>query len=110
MKKYLFILLLPVLLFSCEGERGLTGDAGKSLEIFVFEGTLQSHEDDELFWTVTFDYYNFNLDECIITVNVKFTNAELWFEPLWYHTQYSVFIIDNEDADPGNEYKITIAQ
>lgn len=110
MKAKIILLALLIAVFcSCEGKRGPVGpegDAGKSLEIVTYEGILTAFDVSEDCWTFTF---NIPLENCIVTVFVRKSGQYLWWEPQWYMNDYTIYIADDDRADRGYEYRITIA-
>jgi len=81
------------------GEPGEQGEPGKDFEFTVIEGKLSPGDPE--YWIIEI---GFNIVRCLVSVRVSY-----FIEPTWYKSIDSIFIVNDDDADSGDEYVIIIA-
>jgi len=87
-----------------QGEQGEQGEQRENIEIVSEIITLPQSVDG--YWILEFDGL---LTECIINVYVRENPNILWNEPTWYLYKNTIWIADDEKADPGYECLINNA-
>ncbi len=117
-----FMVISGFLFCSCEGPAGPTGPSGEkgdqgiqgfpgppgeNAEISIITGILPKSEDGYWKFTTTV-----NLNNCMITVDVRENKNIVWFEPDWTYGSYTIWIKDTWGVapNPGYEYLIKIAE
>ncbi len=82
-----------------KGSQGEQGEPGKDFEFTIIEGTLAGGDPE--YWEIKI---GFAINRSIVTVRIGY-----FFEPTWYQWYDDIWIINDDDADSGDEYIIIIA-
>lgn len=106
MKKALFI--ITICLFSlCTGPTGPAGENGRdgvSPEVTIITDTLP--DGDMGHWDIKLPEITFKCVDC--RTRKTFSDKYLWMTPEYYYDENIVRIMRGNNAEPGNEYKITL--
>jgi len=94
---------MPVLLFSCDKTVEPEIEIERITGILSFDEYYDSM--GSTYWLICTNIY---LPDCVVTVNVRFTES-LWSEPTWQMYDECIFIDDDSETGMGYEYLITIA-